>query len=78
MKTQRKRTQQEAMCIQFTRHKYIEHVPNKPTTTSRRKKGIDKYANAQTIMCAEGTSNNVCRTHKQQCGRDRVLEKARI
>ena len=44
---------------QYTRHKYIEHVPNILTTRiSTREKGIDKYANAQTIMCAECTSNN--------------------
>ena len=34
-------TQQEAMCTQYTRQKYIEHVPNKPTW------GKDKYANAE-------------------------------
>ena len=31
----------------FTLHtnKYIEHFPSKPTTTSIRKKGTDKYVN---------------------------------
>ena len=44
MKTQRK--QEEAMCTQYTRHKYIEYVPVEPTTASLREKGIDKYVNA--------------------------------
>ena len=29
-------------------NKYIEHVPNKPTITSMREKGADKYENAHT------------------------------
>ena len=36
-------------------NKYIEHLTNKPTTTSMRQKGIDKYANAQATMCAQTT-----------------------
>ena len=40
------------------------HVPNKPTTTSMRAKGIDKYANSQTIMCTQYTGNTL---QKQQC-----------
>ena len=43
--------------IQIRTAKYIEHVSSKPTTTSIRKKEIDKYANAQTTMYAEWTSN---------------------
>ena len=44
---------------QICTNKYIEHVPSKRTITSMREKGIDKYANAQTIMCAKCTSNNI-------------------
>ena len=35
-------------CNVYTIHtnKYIEHIPSKPTTTSMREKGIDKYAKA--------------------------------
>ena len=32
---------------QLHNNKYIEHDPSKPTTTSMRKIGIDKYANVQ-------------------------------
>ena len=39
-------------------NKYTEHVPSKPTTTSMREKGINKYTKAQTAMCSEFTSNN--------------------
>ena len=28
------------------KHKYIEHIPSKPTATSLREKGTDKYENA--------------------------------
>ena len=36
----------EAMCTKYTRHKYIEHIPSKPTTTGMREKGIKaNYAN---------------------------------
>ena len=38
------------MCIQYTRHKYIEYVPSKPTTTSMKEKGIDKYVNLTSTM----------------------------
>ena len=33
---------------QIYTNQYIKHDPSKPTTTSMRKKRIDKYANAQT------------------------------
>ena len=71
MRTERKRKQQEAISTQHIKQiyilKYIEHILSKPMTTSMKEKGIDKYANAQTIMCAECTSNNV--------GAHRILEK---
>ena len=44
--------------IQIHTDKYIEHVPSKPTTASMRKKGIDKYANAQTTMCIHTTTTS--------------------
>ena len=44
---------------QIHTNKYTEHIPRKSTTASMREKGIDKYANAQTTMCAECTSNDV-------------------
>ena len=50
-------------------NKYIELVPSKPTTTSMRVKGIDKYANANT--------SNVYTIHKQKCSRNRILKKAK-
>ena len=36
----------DTVCTQYTRHKYIEHDPSKPTTTSLREKEMDKYGNA--------------------------------
>ena len=35
--------------------KCIEFVPSKPTTTSMKEKGIDKYANAQTTIRTQTT-----------------------
>ena len=33
----------------------IELAPSKPTTTSMKEKGIDKYANVQTTICTQIT-----------------------
>ena len=49
--------------------KHIKQVPNKPTTASMREERIKQEY--------EGTNNKVCSMHKQQCGRDIVLEKTR-
>ena len=35
--------------------KCIDFDPSKPTTISMRKRGINKYANAQTTMCEQTT-----------------------
>ena len=42
-----------------------------------REKEIDKCANAQTTVCTQYAGNNVYTVHKQQCGFDGVLKKAR-
>ena len=36
-----------------TQYKYMERIPSKLTTTSMGEKAIDKYAKAQTTICAE-------------------------
>ena len=38
MRTQHKRMQQETMCTQYIRNKYIKHDPSKPTATRMREK----------------------------------------
>ena len=59
---QPKRTQQDAMCTQYTRYKYIEHVLSKPTTTNMREIGIDKYANSTNVPLQK-TSSDWRRAH---------------
>ena len=59
---QRKRNKRNVYTIHGTQihtNKYIKHVTSKPTTLGIREKWIDKYANAQTTIYAECTSNNV-------------------
>ena len=57
MKTQRKGTQQEAICTQHTTHihtnKYIEHVPGKPTRTNMREKCIGNQQSIQNSQAAK-------------------------
>ena len=44
---------------QINTNKCIENILSKPTTTSLKKEGIDKYANAHSTICAEYTNNIV-------------------
>ena len=56
------------MCFKQTNYnEYIEHVSNKPTTTSIRENIAHKYANATTVY----------KIHKEKCRRFRILEKVK-
>ena len=50
---------------QIHTNKFHEHVPSKPTTTSMRRKGIDKYANAQTTMKSQQSSRKIIQLHQR-------------